>query len=143
MLNALDEKSVKQSLNDLRDNHDFEGIKNAALGRSRADWLIGMNLSRAYTIRARQAGYDTVSVGRVMTPTMALVVHREEEIKNFKSVTHYAVKAIFANNIGEIPTIISARKSIFGCKRYSRTLKGFAKQRIYRISGKSRCHDSQ
>ena len=64
-----------------------------------------MNLSRAYTIRARQAGYDMVSVGRVMTPTMALVVHREEEIKNFKPVTHYAVKAIFANNFGEIPAV--------------------------------------
>ena len=105
LLNALDEKSVKQSLKDLRDNHDFEGMKNAALGRSRADWLIGMNLSRVYTIRARQAGYDTVSVGRVMTPTMALVVHREEEINNFKPVTHYAVKAIFANNLGEIPAV--------------------------------------
>ena len=102
LLNALDEKSVKQSLNDLRDNHDFEGMKNAALGRSRADWLIGMNLSRAYTIQARQAGYETVSAGRVMTPTMALVVRREEEISKFKSVTHYVVKAIFANNFGEI-----------------------------------------
>ena len=104
LLNALDEKSVNQSLNDLRDNHDFEGMKNAALGRSRADWLIGMNLSRAYTIRARQGGYEGVSVGRVMTPTMALVVRREEEISKFKPVTHYAVKAIFANNFGEIPT---------------------------------------
>ena len=52
LLNALDEKSVRQSLNDLRDNKNFQGLKNAALGRSRADWLIGMNLSRAYTIRA-------------------------------------------------------------------------------------------
>ena len=105
LLNALDEKSVKQSLKNLRDNHDFEGMKNAALGRSRADWLIGMNLSRAYTIRARQVGYEGVSVGRVMTPTMALVVRREEEIAKFKPVTHYAVKAIFANNFGEIPTM--------------------------------------
>ena len=105
LLNALDEKSVKQSLNDLRDNDEFRGLKNAALGRSHADWLIGMNLSRAYTIRARQAGYDMVSVGRVMTPTMALVFHRKEEIKNFKPVTHYAVKAIFANNLGEIPAV--------------------------------------
>ena len=102
LLNALDEKSVKQSLNDLRDNADFQGMKNAALGRSRADWLIGMNLSRAYTIRARQVGYEGVSVGRVMTPTMALVVRREEEIAKFKPVTHYAVKAIFANSLGEI-----------------------------------------
>ena len=105
LLNALDEKSVKQSLKNLRDNNDFEGMKNAALGRSRADWLIGMNLSRAYTIRARQSGYESVSVGRVMTPTMALVVHREEDIRNFKTVTHYGVKVIFANNIDEIPTI--------------------------------------
>ena len=104
LLNALDEKSVRQSLNDLRDNADFQGMKNAALGRSRADWLIGMNLSRAYTIRARQAGYESVSVGRVMTPTMALVVRRENAIAKFKPVTHYAVKAIFANNFGEIPT---------------------------------------
>lgn len=103
LLNALDEKSVRQSLNDLRDNKDFQGLKNAALGRSRADWLIGMNLSRAYTIRARQAGYENISVGRVMTPTMALVVRRDEEIKNFKPVTHYAVKAIFSNSCGEIP----------------------------------------
>ena len=105
LLNALDEKSVRQSLHDLRDNRDFQGLKNAALGRSRADWLIGMNLSRAYTIRARQAGFESVSVGRVMTPTMALVVRREEEIAKFKPVTHYAVKAIFKNNFGEIPAI--------------------------------------
>lgn len=104
LLNALDEKSVRQSLNNLRSNKDFQGLSRAALGRSRADWLIGMNLSRAYTIKARQAGYETVSVGRVMTPTMALVVRREEEIKNFKSVTYYVVKAIFLNNHGEIPT---------------------------------------
>lgn len=104
LLNALDEKSVRQSLNNLRSNEDFQGLSRAALGRSHADWLIGMNLSRAYTIKARQAGYETVSVGRVMTPTMALVVRREEEIKKFKSVTHYVVKAIFLNNHGEIPT---------------------------------------
>ena len=61
-----------------------------------------MNLSRAYTIRARQVGYEGVSVGRVMTPTMALVVRREDEIAKFKLVTHYAVKAIFTNKIGEI-----------------------------------------
>ena len=105
LLNALDEKSVQQSLQDLRNNQDFQGLKNAALGRSRADWLIGMNLSRAYTIQAQQAGYETVSIGRVMTPTMSLVVRREEEIKNFKPVQHYSIKAIFSNKFGEIPTV--------------------------------------
>ena len=103
LLNALDEKSVKESLANLRDNKDFQGLKNAALGRSRSDWLVGMNLSRAYTILSRQAGYETISVGRVMTPTMALVVRRDEEITKFKPVTHYAIKVIFENEIGEIP----------------------------------------
>ena len=63
-----------------------------------------MNLSRAYTIRARQVDYEGVSVGRVMTPTMALVVRCENEIAKFKPVTHYAVKAVLANDCREIPT---------------------------------------
>ncbi len=105
LLNALDEKSVKESLSNLRDNEEFQGLKNAALGRSRADWLVGMNLSRAYTILSRQTGYETISVGRVMTPTMALVVRRDEEIAKFKPVTHYAVKVIFKNELGDILTI--------------------------------------
>ena len=104
LLNALDEKSVKESLSNLRDNEKFQGLKNAALGRSRADWLVGMNLSRAYTILSRQEGYEGISVGRVMTPTMALVVRRDEEISKFKPVTYYAVKVIFENELGEIPT---------------------------------------
>ena len=104
LLNALDERSVKESLSNLRNNEEFQGLKKAALGRSRADWLVGMNLSRAYTILSRQAGYETISAGRVMTPTMALVVRRDEEIAKFNPVTHYAVKVIFKNELGEIPT---------------------------------------
>jgi len=50
-----------------------------------------MNLSRAYTILSRQAGYEIILVDRVMTPIMALVVRRDEEIAKFKPVTHYAV----------------------------------------------------
>ena len=105
LLNALDEKSVKESLSNLRDNADFQGLKNAALERSRADWLIGMNMSRAYSRISRQAGYENIAIGRVMTPTMALVVRRDEEIAKFKAVTHYAVKVILENNFGEIPAI--------------------------------------
>ena len=64
LLNALDERSVKKSLANLRDNEDFQGLKETALGQSRADWFVGMNLSRAYTILSRQAGYETISVVR-------------------------------------------------------------------------------
>ena len=95
----MDEKSVKQSLKDLRDNHDFEGMKNAALGRSRADWLIGMNLSRAYTIRARQAGYEGVSVGRVMTTTMAFhsKAWNDKKISAHHAIIPTRIKVNFEN----------------------------------------------
>jgi len=77
LLNALDEKSIKKAIASLRDNQDFQNLKNSALARSRADWLIGMNLSRAYTLAAQRAGHRaTLPVGRVKTPTLALVVRR-------------------------------------------------------------------
>ncbi len=93
LLNALDEKSVRQALADLRDNREFEGLSNSAKARSYADWLVGMNLSRAFSIPARNAGYSkALRIGRVKTPTMALVVRREDEIKGFHPVTHYQLQ---------------------------------------------------
>ncbi|MBQ9478226.1 MAG: DNA topoisomerase, partial [Selenomonadaceae bacterium] len=84
LLNALDEKSIKRANANLRDNSEFVNLKQSALARSRADWLIGMNLSRAYTLAARRAGHRDVvlPIGRVKTPTLALIVRREREIKN-------------------------------------------------------------
>lgn len=113
LLNALDEKSVKKALNNLRDNKDYVGDRDAARARSRADWLIGMNLSRAYTIKAREAGYQSVvSVGRVQTPTMALVVRRENQIKNFKPVNFYEVKANWEINNDIFSTIWRPKKEL-------------------------------
>ena len=106
LLNALDEKSVKYAMEHLRDNGDFKGLYDSALARSRADWLVGMNLTRCYTIRSREAGYDgVVNVGRVQTPTMALVVRREDEILNFKPTTHYKVQIIWRHKNGNVPTL--------------------------------------
>jgi DNA topoisomerase-3 len=96
LLNALDEQSIKKAIGNLRDNQDFHNLKQSALARSRADWLIGMNLSRAYTLAAQQAGHrTTLPVGRVKTPTLALVVRREREIEGFKQADYFTVKADF------------------------------------------------
>ncbi len=96
LLNALDETSIQRALADLRKNSEFFNLKQSALARSRADWLIGMNLSRAYTLAARRHGYDLVlPVGRVKTPTLALVVRREREIQNFKPVDFYNIWGTF------------------------------------------------
>lgn len=101
LLNALDVKSVQEALRHVRPNDEFVGLRNSALARSRADWLIGMNLSRIYTILARGAGYDSVvNVGRVKTPTMGLVVRREIEIRTFKPVTFFTPQVEFRHANG-------------------------------------------
>lgn len=102
LLNALDEKSIQKANASLRDNAEFYNLKQSALARARADWLIGMNLSRAYTLAARRAGHDRIvlPIGRVKTPTLALVVRREREIENFKPVDYYGIKAEFRHANG-------------------------------------------
>ena len=101
LLNALDEKSIKKANASLRDNMEFVNLKQSALARARADWLIGMNLSRAYTLAARRAGHRiTLPIGRVKTPTLALVVRREREIEHFQPVDYYTIKAAFSHPNG-------------------------------------------
>lgn len=102
LINALDEKSMKEALGDLRNNEDFFNLRQSALARARADWLIGMNLSRAYTLAIRNKGYKvTFPIGRVKTPTLALIVRREEELEAFKPVTYYTVQGIYEHKNGK------------------------------------------
>lgn len=101
LLNALDEKSIHSALNDLRDNRDFHNLYQSALARARADWLIGMNLSRAYTLSERYKGHKvTLPIGRVKTPTLALVVRRERELESFKPIDYYTVKVQYEHPNG-------------------------------------------
>ncbi len=91
---ALDDKSIEKALADERDNRDFKPMRDAALARSRSDWLVGMNFSRGVTVRAQECGSDGyVSIGRVQTPILGLIVTRELEIQNFKPVDYFAMTA--------------------------------------------------
>ncbi|MBF0416709.1 MAG: DNA topoisomerase 3 [Magnetococcales bacterium] len=93
-LSALDDASIRKALASLWPGQKTEPLYQAGLGRSRADWLVGMNLTRAYTIVGRQGGYDGVlSVGRVQTPTLKLVVDRDRLIEKFKPVDFFDVIA--------------------------------------------------
>lgn len=123
LLNALDAKSVKHALGDLRDNRDFVGLRDSARARSQADWLVGMNLSRAYSLKSRSAGYGVIHVGRVQTPTLALVVRREEEIQHFKPTTHYVVNVIWKHANGLIPTTWKMPEGLDGLDAEGRLLK--------------------
>lgn len=89
-LAATDPQSVKKALANLKDNAEFRPLRDAAETRSRADWLVGLNLTRACTIAARKSGAEGVySVGRVQTPTLALIVRRDAEIESFKPRDFY------------------------------------------------------
>lgn len=90
-VSAQDSVSIRKGLANLQDNGKFVGMKWAALGRSRADWLLGMNLSRAYTLT--EGKKELIAVGRVQTPTLALVAKRDAAIRHFKPVPYFIIKA--------------------------------------------------
>ncbi|HBP0979076.1 DNA topoisomerase III [Comamonas sp. Y6] len=91
-LSALNDASIRTALGKMRPSSDTLPMYYSALARSRADWLVGMNLSRLFTVLGRQAGYDGVlSVGRVQTPTLKLVVDRDREIAAFKSAPFWVI----------------------------------------------------
>lgn len=93
-VSAQDSASIRKGLTNLRDNETFDGMRLAALGRSMADWLLGMNLSRAYTLAQQAQGKkELIAVGRVQTPTLALVAKRDVAIRDFKPVPYFVIKA--------------------------------------------------
>ena len=92
-LSALNEASIRKALAALKSGEETFPLYHAALARSRADWLIGMNLSRLFTLLGRRGGYDGVlSVGRVQTPTLRLVVDRDRAIASFVPVPYWDVE---------------------------------------------------
>ena len=94
-LSALNDASIRKALGALKTSNETLPLYYSALARSRADWLIGMNLSRLFTVLGRQAGYTGVlSVGRVQTPTLKLVVDRDRDIARFVSVPYWAIDVV-------------------------------------------------
>ena len=94
LINDLNRDAVRIALGQLRHNREFAALSTSALARSRADWLYGINLTRAYTLQGRKVNYRGVlSVGRVQTPVLGLVVRRDAEIEAFVSKPFFDVKA--------------------------------------------------
>ncbi|MGB5733511.1 MAG: DNA topoisomerase III, partial [Thiohalocapsa sp.] len=101
-LSALDDASIRKALANVLPGSRTEALYHAGMGRARADWLVGMNLTRAYTLIGRQGGHDGVlSVGRVQTPTLNLVVERDLAIEAFTPSPYYEVHGTFQVEAGE------------------------------------------
>jgi DNA topoisomerase III len=100
-LSSMTATAIKQAFGALRPASDMALLEEAARSRSEADWIVGMNATRAATIRLRSAFDRAVSLGRVQTPTLAIVARREEEIRAFKPEPYWLVDASFEPVGGE------------------------------------------
>lgn len=101
-VNSLTEEAIREGFKQLKDQSEYQHLYEAGMMRAIGDWLLGMNATRAYTIRyARGSGRDrqVLSVGRVQTPTLALVVKRQAEIENFVPRTFWELKTNYRDTI--------------------------------------------
>jgi len=101
-VNSLTEEAIRDGFQKLKDQSEYQHLYEAGMMRAIGDWLLGMNATRAYTIRyARGSGRDrqVLSVGRVQTPTLALVVKRQAEIENFVPRTYWELKTNYRDTL--------------------------------------------
>jgi DNA topoisomerase-3 len=117
LVNDMNPNAIKKALNDLRKNTDFIPLATSALARARADWLYGINMTRLCTLIGQGAGYNGVlSIGRVQTPVLGLVVHRDQEIENFVTKPFYEVFITLQTLAGE--SFVAKWKPSSSCEPY-------------------------
>jgi DNA topoisomerase-3 len=94
-LSSMTTQAMRDAFASLRPSEELASLEQAARSRSEADWIVGMNATRAATIRLRSSFDGAVSLGRVQTPTLAIIARREEEIRAFKPEPYWLVDASF------------------------------------------------
>ena len=87
-ISSMEDNAIKEGFDNLKDGKDYDNLFESAQARAVADWLVGMNISRLYSCLYQQ----NYSVGRVQTPTLAMIVKRDDEIANFKKEKYYTVE---------------------------------------------------
>ena len=141
LVNDMNPDAIKKALANLRPNTDFIPLATSALARARADWLYGINMTRLCTLQGQNAGYQGVlSIGRVQTPVLGLVVHRDQEIENFVAKPFYEVFITLQTD--QQQTFIAKWKPSEACEPYmdedGRVLsKKLAETVLRKVSGKT------
>ena len=117
-LSSMTKSAISEAFSHLRDGEEMKALEAAARSRSEADWVVGMNATRAASIRLRAAFDGAVSLGRVQTPTLALVARREEQIRNFKPEPYWLVEARFeATGTAQLRRPLPRRQAAAGRRR--------------------------
>jgi len=105
-ISSLTEEAIKEGFTKLKDQSNYQTLYEAGLSRAIGDWLLGMNATRLYTLKYGK-NRQVLSIGRVQTPTLALIVNRQLEIENFKPEAYWELKTVYRD------TVFSATKGRF------------------------------
>ena len=95
-ISSMTDEAIKQGFEELKDQQEYQSLYLAGLSRAIGDWLLGMNATRLYTLKYGQ-NKQVLSIGRVQTPTLALIVNRQKEIDNFESEPYWVLATIYRN----------------------------------------------
>ena len=98
-INSLTEESIRQGFQELKDQAEYQTLYEAGLMRAIGDWLLGMNATRLYTQKYAAGMNQVLSVGRVQTPTLALIVARQKEIENFVPVPYWVLSTLYRDTV--------------------------------------------
>ncbi|MEZ4922341.1 MAG: DNA topoisomerase 3 [Crocinitomicaceae bacterium] len=115
-ISSLTEEAIKEGFDHLRDGKDFNNLYAAGSSRAIGDWLLGMNATRLYTLKYGQER-QVLSIGRVQTPTLAMIVERQKEIDHFKPEKYWELKTIyrevlFSATVGRLKSLEKAQAAI-------------------------------
>lgn len=98
-INSMTDEAIREGFANLKPQDDYQSLYEAGLCRAIGDWLLGMNATRLYTIKYRTAQRQVLSIGRVQTPTLAMIVNRHLEIQNFKPEQYFVLSTVYRDTL--------------------------------------------
>jgi len=134
-ISSLTDESIREGFQQLQDSSNFDNLYFAGLSRAIGDWILGMNATRLYTLKYRDWGSSNVlSIGRVQTPTLALIVSRHREIENFVPEDYWEIKTkyrdtIFNSTRGKFKTEGAASEIVEDIKEFPLTVTSVSKKK--------------
>ena len=134
-ISSLTDESIREGFQQLKDASDFDNLYFAGLSRAIGDWILGMNATRLYTLKYRGSySRNVLSIGRVQTPTLALIVSRQREIENFVPEDYWEIKTkyrdtIFNSTKGKFKTEASASEIVESIKDFPLTVTSVRKKK--------------
>ena len=98
-ISSMTDEAIREGFSNLKPQDDYQSLYEAGLCRAIGDWLLGMNATRLYTLKYRQIPKQVLSLGRVQTPTLAMIVNRQLEIRNFKPEQYWVLSTIYRDTL--------------------------------------------